>query len=49
MSVEQRKKAAHTRSAAFTYREALRCAMSGKEEAEAFEKVVESTKERVLF
>jgi hypothetical protein len=43
------KKAALFVSAAFPCIERLCSAMSGKEEAEAFEEVVESTKERVLF
>ena len=49
MSVEQRKKAALTKSAAFPCLEVLSCGMSGKQEAEAFQEVVESTRERVLF
>jgi hypothetical protein len=43
------KKAVLTKSVAYLYLEALDCAMSGKQEAEAFEEVVESTKETVLF
>jgi hypothetical protein len=40
----EREKAALTKSAAFPCLEQLCCGMSGKEEAEAFEEVVESTK-----
>jgi hypothetical protein len=41
--VDNRKKAALTKSAAFLYLERLCCGMSSKEETEAFEEVVEST------
>jgi hypothetical protein len=47
--VEQKRKAALFVGAAFLNIEAFRSGMSGREETEAFQKVVGSTEERVLF